>query len=232
MTEDALNDEIALLQCMYPDEVTFDQKTSQFIFKRTNASLELRISNDYPSKSLPDLIAATGPRKRDLRAEVRQLIHVQQVGEPCLDAIITDFIDTFSSLTTKDDGKQPGPALHAEEQGNKTVIIWLHHLLATSKRKQALSPEGSDASLVRGVTKPGYPGVMIFSGPAAAVEGHVQALKRLRWQAFHVRHETIDAWSFVHGEGIIEVETMAEVVAELEGNGEQKNLFMEVMKIR
>ena len=85
---------------------------------------------------------------------------------------------------------------------------------------------------VNGITKPGYPGVMNFSGPKIAVDAHVQQLKQQRWQAFQVRFEMDETWSLVHGLGIIEVESMAEVVAEVEKAAEQKDVFMEVMKMK
>ncbi|EHY52963.1 hypothetical protein HRR83_006204 [Exophiala dermatitidis] len=84
----------------------------------------------------------------------------------------------------------------------KTVIIWLHHLLALSKRKLAVNPTvqtgppslslSSSASGISGLTKPGYPGIMIFSGPRDLVDAHVAQLKRLNWQAFQVRYDSDD----------------------------------------
>ncbi|KAL2396967.1 hypothetical protein ABEF93_005331 [Exophiala dermatitidis] len=82
----------------------------------------------------------------------------------------------------------------------KTVIIWLHHLLALSKRKLAVNPtvqtgppsssSSSSASGISGLTKPGYPGIMIFSGPRDLVDAHVAQLKGLNWQAFQVRYDS------------------------------------------
>jgi hypothetical protein len=120
----------------------------------------------------------------------------------------------------------------AGDKAGKTVIIWLHHLLATSKRKQSITPEGSYASSIAGVTKPGYPGVLLFTGPAQAVNLHVQTLKSLRWQAFQVRYETDKTWELRHGKGIIEVETMGEIVAELADVVGGKDAFMEAMRIK
>jgi hypothetical protein len=232
MEESALNDEISLLKSMYPDELAVDRNACQLVFKHQKGSLEIRLPNTYPFDALPELLTARGPKKHDLRAEVKGIFACQQIGEPCLDAIITEFIDLIESFPAQDDNGETTTHLEARSEEQKTTIVWLHHLLATGKRKQALSPEGSDSSRISGITKPGYPGVMIFSGPATAVEAHVQTLKHLRWQAFQIRCETTTAWSFAHGEGVIEVETMGEVVAEVEGNSKQKELFMEVMKIK
>lgn len=65
-------------------------------------------------------------------------------------------------------------------------------------------------------SRPGYPGVMIFSGPTSAVIGHVTNLKAENWQAFQVRYEEEELWEFAHGTGIKEMETMAEVVKSIE----------------
>ncbi|KIW19894.1 hypothetical protein PV08_00469 [Exophiala spinifera] len=100
---------------------------------------------------------------------------------------------------------------------SKTVIIWLHHLLATSKRKLAVSqphvnsnsnsnsttktakakakptsasPPSVSASTISGMTKPGYPGILLFSGPRDLVDAHVKELKDLNWQAFSKRYDS------------------------------------------
>ena len=107
------------------------------------------------------------------------------------------------------------------------LIVWLHHLLNTNKRKQALSPSLPGVS---GITKPGYPGVLIYSGSSEAVHEHVDALKQLNWQAFQVRYESDEAWTFTHGEGIKEVEAMKDVVAEV--GSSNKDHFMEAMRMK
>ena len=112
------------------------------------------------------------------------------------------------------------------ESGDATVIVWLHHLLNTNKRKLALSPDPS----VSGITKPGYPGVLMYSGPAKAVREHVNELKGQNWAAFQVRLEEAEAWEFSHGKGVREVEAMGDVVAAV---GEaRKAEFMQAMKIK
>ncbi|KAI3326806.1 hypothetical protein HD806DRAFT_488260 [Xylariaceae sp. AK1471] len=96
---------------------------------------------------------------------------------------------------------------------NRTVVIWLHHLLNTNKRKLALNPSMT-GSRISGVTKPGYPGLLIFSGEGSAVDSHVLELRNQRWQAFQIRYDTGDSevWQFKHGAGICEVESMSDVV--------------------
>lgn len=228
----ALDDEIALLESMYPDEVKWDRKAIQLSFKQNNSTLILRLSDGYPSSSLPNVIHVQTTIGSDIRAKVNQIVAGQAKGEPCLDAIITEFVELVERLVEQHEqpsGQEGQTGTSGRRDADKTVIIWTHHLLATGKRKLALSAASSQ---LRGITKPGYPGVMIFSGSAPAVEAHVQELKSQRWQAFQVRCELDETWSFGHGQGIVEVETMGELVADIEGREAQKEVFMDVMKIK
>ncbi|KAF1913511.1 hypothetical protein BDU57DRAFT_579876 [Ampelomyces quisqualis] len=99
------------------------------------------------------------------------------------------------------------------EEALDAIIAAFQQLLESTltKRKLALSP-----TTLSGITKPGYPGIMIFSGPSLAVTNHVNTLKAENWQAFQVRYEEDKLWEFAHGKGVKEVETMAEVVKGLE----------------
>lgn len=104
---------------------------------------------------------------------------------------------------------------HNSRPKTKTVIIWLHHLLATSKRKLATSPPtvmamatartttstGTQPSpttttttttTLSGVSKPGYPGILIYSGATELVDAHVRDLRALKWQAFQVRWDSAE----------------------------------------
>lgn len=228
----SIDDELSLLETMYP-EIVFDKKASQINYKHSNGSLSLRLPAEYPLTSLPKVVEATGPHKCDLRGEIGEVIHRQEPGEPCLDAILAEFIDVIERLQKDVDEIKATPTqAFGDSAGEKTIIVWLHHLLATGKRKQALSPDCPDGSLINGITKPGYPGILIFSGPAVPVEAHVQTLKHLRWQAFQIRYEVPEVWSFTHGEGIVEMETMAEIVSDIDSTSGRKDLFMEIMKIK
>jgi hypothetical protein len=231
-------DELELLLFMYPDEITFNTHDSELSYQFSNARLVLRIPQNYPLHEVPEVISAMNPSKQDLRDIVTKSIQGRQPGESCIDAIISDFQELLVHMQTEErEIKEQREATKKEldlnaSEGRKTVIIWLHHLLATSKRKQALCPEGTDAASISGVTKPGYPGVLLFSGSAIAVNTHVQTLKNLRWQAFQVRYEADEKWTLKHGNGIIEVETMGQIVAELEQVDGGKAVFMEAMKMR
>jgi hypothetical protein len=78
-----------------------------------------------------------------------------------------------------------------QDDAKQTTIVWLHHLLNTNKRKLALSPTDHAVS---GISKPGYSGVLIFSGPASGVKGHVNVLKQQNWTAFQIMYEDESEW--------------------------------------
>ena len=152
-----------------------------------------------------------------------------KLGEEVLDAIVTAFIDLTVPQGAGESEAWPNDLKGArgEPEVKATVLVWLHHLLNTNKRKQALSPSSPE---VCGITKPGYPGVLIYTGPSAAVHEHVNELKSLNWQAFQIRLETEDEWHLTHGHGVREVESMKEVVAEV---GEaRKEAFLEAMRMK
>jgi hypothetical protein len=227
--------ELELLQAMYPEQIEYSSRSRDFKYAADSALLHLRLPETYP-EALPEVISANNASKRDLRDRVKQAISECGIaeGEEALDAVIAAFrsiivaecqtSDTAAGITTT--------SASSESEPQKTVIIWLHHLLALSKRKLALSPSRSSIS---GVTKPGYPGVMVFSGPTSAVDDHVNTLKTENWQAFQVRYEALGLWEFVHGAGIREVETMADAVkcVEVGANGaRRKEEFLQAVGIK
>ena len=228
--DERLEDEIALVLAMYPDQVTWDPHSREISFKPANKSaMTLRLQDDYLTAGHPTVVSAS-VGKRDISDEVKKrLLEAFQPGEEVLDATIMIFEELVAhhELDASSDGSgRPVPATTPPEDGAATVIVWLHHLLNTNKRKMALSPVAS----VSGVTKPGYPGVLVYSGPANAVREHVDELKGQNWAAFQVRMDSSEAWEFEHGEGVKEVESMGELVADV---GEaRKEEFMQVLKIK
>ena len=239
-TPDAISDgverlhtEIDLLRAMYETSVTFNPSTSEAVFKspeHPGAQLVLRLPDGYPQQGKPLLISACDARKCDLRKEVG--VFIRDLGDEegeVLDVIFPRFIDILQSKSSVEE-RLPQETDSTETPNN--VIIWLHHLLATSKRKLAIQPSVS-SDLVSGVTKPGYPGVMLFTGPGFAVDQHVAELKSLNWQAFQVKYEADEVWelgSKGDAQGINEVETMAEVVRWIpEG---RKDQFLKVMGMK
>ncbi|KAF1970903.1 hypothetical protein BU23DRAFT_581860 [Bimuria novae-zelandiae CBS 107.79] len=228
--ESRLAMELELLEAMYPEQIGYDAKSRALKFTAEGAMLELRIPDSYPESGFPDVIGASDAQKNDLRERMRSAIRDLGLaeGEEALDAIAASFqslLDADSASQAAADAANSSPATDTPAS-SKTVIIWVHHLLALSKRKLALSP----ASLC-GMTKPGYPGVMLFSGPAAAVTEHVNTLKTQNWQAFQVRYEEAELWAFEHASGIREVEPMAEVVKRIQDE-KRREEFLKAVGIK
>jgi hypothetical protein len=221
---------------MYPDQIDFESRSRDFKFTEQSALLHLRLPEEYPGAKLPEVIAARDAAKNDLRDRTATAMRESGLaeGEEALDAVIACFQRTVEETNSAHDaqtGTQSTLSVPASApEASRTVIIWLHHLLALTKRKLALSPTS-----ISGITKPGYPGVMLFSGPAPAVVDHVNTLKVENWQAFQVRYEGDELWEFAHGAGIQEVETMAEIVKAVEAGtsgAKQKQEFLKAVGIK
>ncbi|KAI0197482.1 hypothetical protein F4808DRAFT_295579 [Astrocystis sublimbata] len=230
--EERFKDELGLLQAMYPDALSFAPNARELKYSISSdqetatkppAVLLLRLPETYPLDGFPQVITALGHQKEDLRSAAKAAFSslASPPGEEVLDALLLAFRDLVESQDNRaqiatsqatEDTVQKANAL-----ANRTVIIWLHHLLNTNKRKLALNPTMAGSG-VSGVTKPGYPGVLIFSGQRNVVDAHMSELRNQRWQAFQVRYDTDDGcapsevWQFTHGEGIREVESMGDVV--------------------
>ena len=242
--KERLDNELALVLAMYPDQVTWDPPSREATFRLPNACLKLRLQDDYLTTGRPVVLSAS-VGKTDISDAVKQrLLEEFKPGEEILDSTIMIFDELAAHLELEVSSESPQPVPAGTETGTgtngsgsgsenssstdgpATMIIWLHHLLNTNKRKLALSPDAS----VSGITKPGYPGVLVYSGPAKAVREHVNELKGQNWAAFQVRLEAAEGWEFSHGSGVREVEAMGDVVAAV---GEaRKEEFMQAMKIK
>lgn len=223
--------EISLLEAMYPEEVLYTVKSKEIQYSQSGSSLLLRLPDSYPGMEQPQIISATNSQKTDLRDKLKQATAALPIGEEALDAIINAFQKLLAAVeiegAQKDEFEQHlGTAIRHDDGKKQTTIIWLHHLLNTNKRKLALSPLDNDVS---GVSKPGYPGVLIFSGPLLGVQEHVNVLKQQNWAAFQIRYEDEIEWNFEHGAGVREVESMSEVVKDI---GDRRDIFLEAMRLR
>ena len=230
--EDRLQTEISLLESMYPEQVQYHGKAREVSYRTEDATFTVRLPSEYLISALPEVLAARKGRA-DLREQLKQRIKQFEIAEEILDSVILAFNETVEAAdSTRADGRSNGDehsahAAHSAPEGKATIVVWLHHLLNTNKRKQALSPS---ATTVSGITKPGYPGVLVYSGPSKAVHEHVNELKQHNWQAFQVRLEDDEEWAFAHGAGVKEVEAMKEVVAEV--GDARKEVFMEAMRMK
>lgn len=226
--EERLQAEIELLEAMYPDQILYDQKASEVKYSCDHGSFKLRLPFGYLINSLPEVLSASIGRK-DGRGMLKETLSNCSVGEEVLDSVISSFNDIVQAHQDEDiaSSELNGESQNSNSTAKATVIVWLHHLLNTNKRKQALSPP---SSAVSGITKPGYPGVLVYSGPADGVNEHVNELRALNWQAFSVRFESDEEWHFNHGTGVKEFESMKEVVADIEEA--RKEDFMEAMRMK
>ncbi|KAF7190804.1 RWD domain-containing protein 2B [Pseudocercospora fuligena] len=230
MAEDErLATELELLKSMFADQVEYNTKGRELSYSTGSGTLRVRLPYAYLQDALPEVLSAS-IGKSDMRDKIKQRIAGFGFGDEILDSIIMAFNDlidhvaaTNENIGTEQSAAQPDTTTKA------TIVVWLHHLLNTNKRKQCLHPPSPGIS---GVTKPGYPGVLVYSGPSAAVHEHVNELKALNWAAFQVRLEQDQEWTFKHGEGVIEVESMGEVVTEIDVGDGRKDMFLEAMKMK
>jgi hypothetical protein len=235
-SDERLDLELELLRSMYPDTFFFDAKAREISFsvnQQSNDKLVLRLGPSYPTQGSPEIISARNATGTDLRQQMKKLVQkaCASTGDPdspgeVLDAVIAEYMDIAGSGEI-DDHERLVSSASEQRDTPKTVIIWLHHLLATGKRKLAIHPTVS-ADKVRGLTKPGYPGVLVFSGEKSAVDDHVLELKNQNWQAFAVRYEEDELWNFA--EGVRELETMAEAVQCVEES--RRELFLKVIGVK
>ncbi|ETN47002.1 uncharacterized protein HMPREF1541_01192 [Cyphellophora europaea CBS 101466] len=232
--------EIELLSSMYPEGVAFDPVARDLAFSTAAGSkdrLILRLPEGYPVSGWPEVILATDQRGGDTRQRVKSLVkdicgeatpggEAEDSPGEVLDAILDRFVGLLEASIGERDDDESLATPDVVSDRPKTIIIWLHHLLATSKRKLALHP--THDGLVGGITKPGYPGIMLFSGSQEAVGAHVAELKSLNWQAFAVRYEADEAWNL--GNKIKEVETIAEAVQCIEE--ERREAFLKAVGVK
>ncbi|KAI1419695.1 hypothetical protein F5Y12DRAFT_776695 [Xylaria sp. FL1777] len=248
---DRLETELDLLLAMYPESLSFSPEARELKYSlcddessaKSPAVLMLRLPDTYPLAGFPEVISATGHHKEDLRSAAKDVFCSigDPAGEEVLDALLLAFRDLVISRESPHQATTMQAIGQSESRGtdalaNRTVIIWLHHLLNTNKRKLALNPSMAGVK-ISGVTKPGYPGVLIFSGERSAVESHVLELRNQRWQAFQIRYDTdneglpSEIWQFKHGAGICEVGSMSDVAQSIV-DPQLKEVFLDSIGVK
>lgn len=229
--------EVALLEAMYPEQVTWYSSRSELQYKSGSGPvLTLRLPANYPEAEKPTVLTAVGADNRDISAQTKAKLKASKLplGDEAVDAILQGFEDVLEegARAAEAEAKPKASRDLSTQVMFRTVIIWLHHLLNTNKRKLATHPSSAAANIV-GVTKPGYPGVLIFSGPVDDVDLHVTELKHQRWQAFQVRFEVESTmpWKFTHADGIREVESMSDVSQAISQAGDRE-AFLKAVHIK
>ncbi|KAI5251103.1 DUF1115-domain-containing protein [Aureobasidium subglaciale] len=245
--------ELTLLATMYPSEFSWRSNpppdletpaiTTDPNFTLTvhpSYALEFSLSDTYPDTQKPHVYLSCGgdvdtsTRKR-ARAKLSEMVEEQEAGIEMLDLVVTLFTEHLPELTEsnsdadQDGDKDDGPHQHTSQI--KRVVIWSHHLLATSKRKdiQAWSKELS----LSGYSRPGHPGSIFAEGDEDQIDEFIRRLKQLRWQALQVRgEETADKRICGPGHGILEVEGLGEIAEALKKiDADTADLFLQAMKI-
>lgn len=202
-------------------------------------------------------------RRKESRAALSEIVSSQPLDLEILDQITSSLLDlvptflqpsrpssikdgvegnmntttTEEKTTLSDHQQQQQQHQQSSQQQNpqkvKQVVIWSHHLLATSKRR-AIQSWSKELSL-RGYARPGYPGAIFAEGETDQVDEFVRRLKALRWQALQVRAEDVveeRVLDLGSGEGIVECESLGEIAESLkERDGELGAMFLEGMKI-
>lgn len=203
-------------------------------------TLEFTLPSSYPSTQKPSVYLSCGGdvdthTRKHLRAKLAQTVEDQEDGVEVLDLIITSFQDVLAETTsapaTTDLPDGGGNGGQQQKTKIKRVVIWSHHLLATSKRRdiQAWSKELSLA----GFARPGHPGSIFAEGDEDQIDEFVRRLKQLRWQALQVRgEETADKRICGPGNGVDEVEGLGEIAEALKKiDSDTADLFLQAMKI-
>ncbi|KAJ1958905.1 hypothetical protein IWQ62_004829 [Dispira parvispora] len=214
--------------------------------------LEIYVPTQYP-RTYPQVQVEGIPWTREEHREFSQFVDEQcekYKGQTCLVALIEDVtewltarIDKYNDMAVSGEKpKEPPTPSNAPVRTLTCVVLWMHHLLSTTKRKQ-ICQWALDLDLF-GISKPGYPGVLIAEGPTDAINEYVRRLKALRWQALVVRWEDTvpvppeytnmeDAYRIapVLGQrGVREVESMSQA-SELMARAGLKHAFLTALKI-
>ncbi|KAH7025590.1 hypothetical protein B0J12DRAFT_585010 [Macrophomina phaseolina] len=236
---------------MYPEELrVVKQPTTPAddfeIDIRLDAGHELSFvlsPRSYPASSVPQVFASFGPnvsngeRKR-LRARLRDIVGQQEAGIECVDLIISDFrqaLDDLHAAACHGAAQRHYDApKEARQSEGLRVVLWMHHLLATSKRR-AIVQLSKELGL-GGFSKPGYPGSVYVEGEASAVRAFVDELKTMRWQAIQERaSESVPLASIALAPGIQEVQGLGNVAEGLKATGSEgeslATFFLESMKV-
>jgi hypothetical protein len=186
--------------------------------------LQFTLPGNYPSSRNP-VVGVSAPslsktQHQSLQTRLNSILDdLSSSSEERLLEIIESFREqiqtTSTSSTTETAGPEPSPAsISSVPQGPTVVVlIWFHHLLSTTKRKAIKSLDS-----LRGISKPGYPGILVLQGPKTAIDEAITELKSMRWQAIQVRGE-IECEKPLIQHGIHEVEKVAEVVGKLDEIG-------------
>ncbi|GAA5828241.1 hypothetical protein JCM11251_002653 [Rhodosporidiobolus azoricus] len=217
MTLEAIKEELLVLQAsLVEGEMNWDEEDERSVWQPV-LSDERPLQDDLPVPSLSltlspkvdlaVLYRAHGPPAFSLhtlvleREEQASLAHVVEEkakevqDEPLpvftLYTALQEWIASNPLMSSRQPSAEPAPAPPRRPKPGplqlKTTLLWSHHLLATSKRKDIVA--WSTELELWGLAKPGYPGVIIVEGLKEGVDEFVHRIKQLQWKALQVRCE-------------------------------------------
>ncbi|GAA5870394.1 hypothetical protein JCM16303_001988 [Sporobolomyces ruberrimus] len=131
-------------------------------------------------------LAAEVERETEQNAEEIATLPVFTLFTSIKEYIATNPLAASSSTVETAERRQPSAPRTGPIQLAIT-LIWSHHLLATSKRKDIVA--WSTELKLFGISKPGYPGVIVIEGSKENVDDFVWRIKQLQWKALQIRCE-------------------------------------------
>ncbi|GAA5909264.1 hypothetical protein JCM6882_003782 [Rhodosporidiobolus microsporus] len=145
-----------------------------------------------PTFSIHSLVLGREDQASLAREVGKQAREVQDEPLPVftLYTALQEWITANPLSSSRQASAEPAPPPQRPKAGPfqlKTTLLWSHHLLATSKRKDIVA--WSTELELWGLSKPGYPGVIIVEGVKEGVDEFVHRIKQLQWKALQVRCE-------------------------------------------
>jgi hypothetical protein len=144
-------------------------------------NLQLALPRGYPTEASP-VVTFTAPglskaNHHALQANLNNFLSSQSSStEERLLEIVQCFIDHIPSQSSPIPVVETSEATQsAPDNINYIVLIWFHHLLSTTKRKAILAQKS-----LRGISKPGFPGILVLQGPKDIVDDAITELKGMR----------------------------------------------------
>lgn len=180
--------------------------------------MHLTLPREYPSRSNPIATCNAPNLSKDQHHLLQTALNdrLEEMSSSTEERIF-EIVEFFADCIPEHPPFPETAGVHTEKiessSTTSTVLIWFHHLLSTRKRKDILA-----LSTVRGISKPGYPGILVLQGAKHNVNDAITELKGMRWQAIQVRAELEDHDTLLD-DRIHEVESIAQVVEQMERIG-------------
>ncbi|BGP12434.1 hypothetical protein JCM10213_007000 [Rhodosporidiobolus nylandii] len=217
MPLDQIREELLVLQAsLVEGELRWEEPDEQAVWEAGLADEQLR--NDLPPPTLslrlapqvdlsvqyrtdgpPDFVLHSLVLGREEQARLaaeldKEVQKIRDDDEPLpvftLFTVLQEWLTANPLPSSRQSSAEPAPPPVRPKAGPlqlKVVLLWSHHLLATSKRKDIVA--WSTELELWGLSKPGYPGVIIVEGLQDHVDDFVWRIKQLQWKALQVRCE-------------------------------------------